>query len=117
MANGLGVARGRARTRLLARGECSAMPIPTDTYWNIKRLNIVFAASAVILMAVTGWSILQDFNQGWRHPQREGKVWQAAFVDEKIQRDRTPELEQELANLRKTQAEQSKTMGPDAPEV
>ena len=46
------------------------MPIPTDTYWNIKKLNIVFAASAVILVLVTGWAIVQDFNQGWREPQR-----------------------------------------------
>ena len=26
------------------------MPIPTDTYWNIKRLNILFAVSAVVMM-------------------------------------------------------------------
>ena len=31
------------------------MPIPTDTFWNIKRLNWVFAVSAVILFAVTAW--------------------------------------------------------------
>ncbi len=93
------------------------MPIPTDTYWNIKKLNIVFAISAVILMAVTGWSILQDFNQEWRKPQKEGKVWQAAFVDEKIQRDRTPELEIQIAELRRTQAELEPKLGPNSPEV
>src|SRR5204863_7981847 len=93
------------------------MPIPTDTYWNIKRLNIVFAASALILMAVTGWSILQDFNQGWRQPQRDGKVWQAAFVDDKIQRDNTPELKAELAKLQEQQKELNKTVGPDTEET
>src|SRR4051794_22636260 len=93
------------------------MPIPTDTYWNIKRLNIVFAASALLLAAVTGWSIIQDFKQGWRQPQRDGKVWQAAFVYDKIKRDNTPELKAELAKLQEQQAELSKTEGPDAPET
>ena len=60
------------------------MPIPTDTFWNIKRLNIWFAISGVLMMAVTGAAIMQDYNQGWREPQRSGKVWDAAFVNEKL---------------------------------
>ena len=54
------------------------MPIPTDTFWNIKRLNVVFAASAVLLLAVTGWSILQDYNKDWREQQRSARVWDLA---------------------------------------
>src|SRR6266498_2360999 len=91
------------------------MPIPTDTYWNIKKLNVVFAASAVVLVLVTLWAIVQDFDQGWREPQRQGKVWQAAFVDEKIERDTTPEKEAQIADLRKQQAELNKQLGPDTP--
>src|SRR5256714_2131682 len=75
------------------------MPIPTDTYWNINRLNVLLAVSEVLLLAVTGWSILQDFNQGWREPQRHGKVWEAAFVEEKIDRETGPEKEARLAAL------------------
>src|SRR5438067_2290872 len=93
------------------------MPIPTDTYWNIKKLNVVFAVSALILLGVTGLAILQDFNQGWREPQRHGKVWQSAFVDEKIVRDTTPEKEAQLADLKKRQAELTKQLGPDTPET
>src|SRR5213080_1675034 len=93
------------------------MPIPTDTYWNIKKLNVVFAASAVLLVLVTVWAIFQDFNQGWREPQRHGKVWQAAFVDQKIERDTTPEKESQLADLRQKQAELLKQLGPDTPET
>ena len=89
------------------------MPIPTDTYWNIKKLNVVFALSAVILVAVTIWAILQDFQQAWREPQRHGKIWQAAFVDEKIERDTTPEKEAQIAELRTQQAELNKQLGPD----
>ena len=50
------------------------MPIPTDTYRNIKWLNWVFAGSAVLLMAVTGWSVVQDYDKDWRVPQQQGKV-------------------------------------------
>jgi hypothetical protein len=89
------------------------MPIPTDTYWNIKRLNWVFAASAVIMMLTLVWATVQDFFQGWRDPQRDGKVWQAALVDEKIERDLTPEKEAELARLKAQQAELVKTYGAD----
>src|SRR6478672_4182796 len=75
------------------------MPIPTDTYWNIKRLNIVFAVTAVLLMGTLAWAILQDFNQGWRQPQRDGKVWEAALVEEKIERETTPQKEDRLRDV------------------
>src|SRR5215212_9534362 len=91
------------------------MPIPTDTYWNIKKLNVVFAASAVILVLVTVWAIVQDFDQTWREPQRQGRVWQAAVVDQKIQRDETPEKKAEIAELQKKQAELSRQLGAASP--
>src|SRR5947199_10076348 len=93
------------------------MPIPTDTYWNIKKLNVVFAISAVLLVLVTIWAIVQDFDQGWRQPQRHGKVWQAALVEEKIERDTTPEKEAQIAELRKQQAQLLQQLGPDTPET
>ena len=75
------------------------MPIPTDTYWNIKRLNVVFAASAVLVFLTMAWATVQDFYQGWRQPQRDGKVWEAALVSEKIEREETPEKEARLKEI------------------
>ena len=75
------------------------MPIPTDTYWNIKRLNVVFAASGVLFFLTMVWATLQDFHQGWRQPQRDGRVWEAALVSEKIERESTPEKEARLKEL------------------
>src|SRR4051812_24662139 len=75
------------------------MPIPTDTFWNIKRLNVVFALSSVALMAVTAWAILQDHDKDWRTPQRSTRVWEAAMVDDKIRREMTPAEKQKLADL------------------
>src|SRR6185437_4708278 len=92
------------------------MPIPTDTYWNVKRLNIWFAISAVVLMATMGWAIFQDFDQGWRQPQRDGKVWDAALVEERIERDTTPEKEARLADLQKQIAAQEAALKAHAGE-
>src|SRR5688500_10183994 len=62
------------------------MPVPTDTFWNIRRLNQLFALSAVALVGVVVWTIVQDYFQEWRQPQRNAQVWEAALVREKIER-------------------------------
>src|SRR4051794_4003245 len=78
------------------------MPIPTDTYWNIKRLNWVFAISAIVLFAVTGWSILQDHTKSWRTNQQQGRVWEAALTEERIEEQMTDQQRAaQLADLQK----------------
>ena len=52
------------------------MPIPTDTFWNVKLLNRIFAFSALVLFGVVAWSIIQDYDKTWRKPQDRGRVWQ-----------------------------------------
>src|SRR4051812_17662927 len=93
------------------------MPIPTDTYWNIKRLNVVFAVSAVLLLAVTGGAILQDYNQGWREPQRDGKVWDAALVREKIDADITPDKAKRIDELKAEIEKQKAELAPRQKEI
>jgi len=51
------------------------MPIPTDTFWNIKKLNRAFALSSILLVLVTLWSVMQDYDKTWRKPQQHGRVW------------------------------------------
>jgi len=77
------------------------MPVPTDTLWNIKRLNVIFAASAVLLVAIIVWTIFQDYGAAWRDRQAQGRVWEAALVDEKIHRELTPETQKRIAELQK----------------
>src|SRR3954453_966767 len=72
------------------------MPVPTDTFWNMKRLNLWFAASSILLVAVTGWTIVQDYGAWWRVPQKDGRVWEAALVDDKIERLNSPQLKGEI---------------------
>src|SRR3954468_17078094 len=77
------------------------MPVPTDTFWNMKRLNVVFAASAVLLVAVTGWTIVQDYGAWWRVPQKDSRVWEAALVADKIDRLKSPQLQAKIDDVQK----------------
>ena len=45
------------------------MPIPTETLWNIRRLNVVFAISAAAMLGSLGWMLWHDHNRDWRHTQ------------------------------------------------
>src|SRR5947199_1123083 len=78
------------------------MPIPTDTYWNIKRLNWVFAVSAIAMFAVTVWSILQDHEKTWRTTQQHGRMWEAALTQDRLEEQLTDkQREAQLAELQK----------------
>src|SRR4051794_36907124 len=76
------------------------MPIPTDTFWNIKKLNRVFAVSSILLVLVTLWSVMQDYDKTWRRPQQHGRIWDAALTTEKIQRAVSPTEKEKLDDLR-----------------
>src|SRR5262245_6909163 len=84
------------------------MPIPTDTLWNIRKLNWVFAGSALALVVVTAWTIVQDYGGPWRSNQQQARVWEAAFANDRLTRDLSPEHKQQLADLeQKTAAAQT----------
>ena len=88
------------------------MPIPTDTFWNIRKLNWAFAISSIALFLVTVWSVFQDYDKTWRKPQQHGRVWDAAMTTEKIQRSLSPtekEKYDDLKNLTKDFDDQLKS--------
>ncbi|HEX3356047.1 MAG TPA: hypothetical protein VHS31_03610, partial [Tepidisphaeraceae bacterium] len=75
------------------------MPVPTDTFWNMKRLNLWFAASSILLVLVTAWTILQDYGAWWRIPQKDSRIWDAALVHDKIDRLDDKQLEAQKAKI------------------
>src|SRR3954470_23984692 len=81
------------------------MPIPTDTYWNIKRLNVVFALSSIALVGVMLWSVLQDYDKAWRNDQKAAVAWDAALVSEKLARALGPDEKMKLADVERELAE------------
>src|SRR5688572_21538077 len=90
------------------------MPVPTDTFWKISRLNKVFAVSAVVLLGTFGWAVLQDFDKQWRKPQIAGKVWEAALVSERLEdRDGIEERAKQLDRQIEQKREQVETQNKD----
>jgi len=93
------------------------MPIPTDTFRNIRRLNWIFAITAVLMLLLMGASVFQDFFKSWREPQRDAKVWQAALVDDKLDRSLTPEKKRRLDELAKEIDDQKNAIAAHQGEV
>src|SRR5947208_15758037 len=79
---------------------CADMPIPTDTFWNIKKLNRVFAVSSILLVLITLWSVMQDYDKTWRQPHQHGRVWDAAMTGEKHNRSLSPTEKEKLDDMR-----------------
>lgn len=75
------------------------MPVPTDTFWNIKLLNRAFAASSIILVVIMLWSVLQDYDKSWRQPQKSNQIWQAALTRDKMDRVMSKPEKKKLAEL------------------
>ena len=57
------------------------MPVPTETLRNIKVLNLVFAASAVLLLFSVLGLVLDDWTREWRQYQQDAKVWDTAMLE------------------------------------
>src|SRR5437667_1285393 len=77
------------------------MPVSTDTFRSMKRLNLWFALSSILLIAVTGWTIVQDYGAWWRVPQKDSRVWEAALVSDKIDRLNSPQLQEQINNIQR----------------
>lgn len=75
------------------------MPIPTDTFWNIRKLNLVFAISTFFMLVTFVWSIVQDYGKSWRGPQIASRVWESALTRDKIEEELTPEKKAKLDDL------------------
>ena len=46
------------------------MPARDDTFFNIKRLHVLFAVSSMALLAVTIWMLAADHLREWKVYQR-----------------------------------------------
>ncbi|MHC4402144.1 MAG: hypothetical protein ACYTG0_20950 [Planctomycetota bacterium] len=46
------------------------MPSPDDTYYNMKRLHVLFALSSTALLAATVWMVAADHYREWKEHQR-----------------------------------------------
>ena len=97
------------------------MPVPTDTLWNMKKLNRWFAVSAVLLVLTFVWAIIQDYDKGWRRIQINAKGWDAAIVRAKMEQKDEETNQKRLEYVTRRVADLEKQYGraatPGEPEV
>jgi len=61
------------------------MPVPTETFWNIKRLNVIFLVCVAALLLSTVWFIRADSDKGFREYQNAGWAWEAAMYEARLE--------------------------------
>jgi hypothetical protein len=89
------------------------MPVPTDTFWNIKKLNIVFAATALLLLGAMLWMLKSDHDRAWRGYQDDARLWQVAMSRDAERNALTADQKAELAD-RKHELAALQKQGADA---
>ncbi|HRW55608.1 MAG TPA: c-type cytochrome, partial [Phycisphaerae bacterium] len=47
------------------------MPVTTDTLWNMRRLNVIFGVSAVLMLVAFFWMMKHDMDRKWRDIQTQ----------------------------------------------
>ena len=77
------------------------MPVPTDTFRKTRRLNVIFALSAVALLGSVGWMVMDDYNREFRPWQRQARVWQASIAADQLQRATNDDAERRLKRIRR----------------
>ena len=93
------------------------MPIPTDTFWNVRRLNWVFAGSGLVLLAIMGWATIQDYDKHWRGHQQDARTWETALTDAELARLRTPEQQAQIKELDALIAQKQKEVDAKQKEI
>ena len=72
----------------------------TDAYvWNIKRMHVVFAASAIALMGVTFWMIGADHSEEWHDHQRTFERIQKLRLEKQRRQLQSDEFQKDIAQL------------------
>jgi Cytochrome c. len=72
-------------------------PIPHN--YSIRRLNLIFALSSLVLLAVTGLMVGYDYIRGWKWFQIEFMRMQHERIEQEMQGAQSAENTQQLADL------------------
>ncbi len=93
------------------------MPVPTDTLYNIRRLNVWFAISAAFLALCTFWMIWDDYDRPWKGHQDRYMAAQAALAELQYritqQKSFQQKLEQARANVHETKKDVDRDQNAD----
>ena len=73
------------------------MPVPTNTFRSIGKLNLIFAASSLLMLVATCWMVIADHDRAWRRYPIASRNWQAAMTVEAKDRALSLEYKKQLA--------------------
>ncbi len=76
------------------------MPITTDNFYNIKRLNVIFAVSSLLLLGSMLWMSWHDYHRPWRDTQTEYFNLRSAMAHIELLAYQSPARQEELHRLR-----------------
>ena len=66
-----------------------------DTHYHVRKLNLWFAASSLVLLGSTLWMVLHDWQRPWKSHQREFRRIEAQRAQQQLD---TPEAQASLAD-------------------
>ncbi len=75
------------------------MPVSTENFWNIKKLNIAFLLTAALLFLGTQMFVVKDYWRNWRTYQRQARVWKTAMTHEAMLLVDTPTMHRKIAEV------------------
>lgn len=81
------------------------MPATERTYYNIRRLHVVFAVSSVLLVLATVWMLARDHLRSWKPIQRKRDRIEARLAEWKRLQTQTEEVIGERRRLKKELSE------------
>ncbi|MCG3181611.1 MAG: hypothetical protein BIFFINMI_04009 [Phycisphaerae bacterium] len=61
------------------------MATPTETYYNIRKLNRIFAVIALAGLASICWLVARNYTQPWRTQQRDAQSWDRFLLRQEIE--------------------------------
>ena len=89
------------------------MPKPADKkpdrHYDFGRLNMVFALSALALLGITVWMVLEDYAKPWKRYQAEFRDLERQELERQAEAERQRINDEELAQLR-AEVEQEETL-------
>jgi cytochrome c2 len=88
-----------------------------DRHYNFGRMNMVFALSSLLLLAVTLWMVVADYAQPWKRMQAEFRSLEQQKLQKEAQTERQKLSDNELAQLQKEVADAESALGAHRDEV
>ena len=76
------------------------MPVPTETFWNTRKVSILFACSSIALLGSLVWMVKVDYARPWRRFQDNFTETQRSLAQFDVLSLQTPEARGELASAK-----------------